>query len=147
MASPWTDMLNINGLLGGLALVGILAAVVVGTAGIWVAFEKAGLSGSNAVAPHLFTYAMIQMAGLRNWKIPRRAFLLGPFLPFLMCYVPFGIARRFGKSRLFGLGLLVLPFVFFPILGFGNSRYSPLSQTGGSAAVSPLNGRMSNGPV
>lgn len=111
-------MLNISGPVGGLALVGVLAAVVVGTAGIWATtFEKAGLSGSNAVAPHLFTYAMIQMAGLRNWKIPRLAFLLGPFLPFLMCYVPFGVARRFGKSRLFGLGLLALPFVFFPILG------------------------------
>ncbi len=121
-------MLSISGPVGGLLLVGILAAVVVGTAGIWATFEKAGVSGSNAVAPHLFTFAMIQMAGLRHWKIPRLALLLGPFLPFLMCYVPFCIARRFGRSRLFGFGLLFFPFVFFPILGFGTSKYSMPSQ-------------------
>ncbi len=31
---------------------------------------------------------------------------------------------------LFGLGLLVLPFVFFPILGFGSATYSPAQGTG-----------------
>jgi hypothetical protein len=123
-------MLNISGPLGSLALVGILAAVVAGTAGMWATFRKAGLSGSNAVAPYRFTIGMIQMAGLRDWKIPPLAFLLGPFLPFLMCRVPFGIARRFGKGRLFGLGLLVLPFVFFPILGFGGANYSLASKAG-----------------
>ena len=121
-------MLDISGPLGGLALVAILAAVVVGDAGIAASFKKAGLSGSHAVAPHLFTFAMIKMAGLRDWKIPRLALLLGPFLPFLMFCVPFGVARRFGKGRLFGLGLLFLPFVFFPILGSGSAPYPPAPQ-------------------
>jgi arginine exporter protein ArgO len=44
-----------------------------------------------------------------------------------MVSVPFGIARRFGKGRLFGVGAMVLPFVFFPILGFGVARYSPVT--------------------
>jgi hypothetical protein len=46
------NMLNISAPVGGFALVGILAAVAVGTAGMWAAFEKAGLSGSKAVFPH-----------------------------------------------------------------------------------------------
>jgi hypothetical protein len=34
-----------------------------------------------------------------------------------------GIAKSFGKGGGFTVGLLLLPFVFFPILGFGSARY------------------------
>ena len=121
-------MLNMNGPVDALALAGILVAVIVMGAGMWMTAQKAGLSGLGAVAPHRSTILMIRMVGLENWKIPRIALLLGPFLPFLICLVPFGIARQFGKGRLFGLGLLLLPFVFFPILGFGSATYSPASR-------------------
>ena len=33
------------------------------------------------------------------------------------------IAKNFGKSAAFGIGLLLLPIIFFPILGFGSARY------------------------
>lgn len=33
------------------------------------------------------------------------------------------LAQRFGKGRLFAFGLTLLPFIFFPILGFGNAQY------------------------
>ena len=118
-------MLTTNGPFGAVALGGVLVAVIVMGAGIWMTAHKAGLSGFDSVAPHRSTILMIRMAGLEDWKIPRVALLLGPLLPFLICLVPFGIARQFGKGRLFGLGLLLMPFVFFPILGFGNARYSP----------------------
>jgi len=120
-------MLTMNGPVGALALGGILVVVIVMGAAIWMTAQKAGFSGLDAVAPHRSTILMIRMAGLEDWKIPRIALLLGPFLPFLICLIPFGIARQFGKGRLFGLGLLLLPFVFFPILGFGSARYSPAS--------------------
>jgi hypothetical protein len=121
-------MLTMNGPVGALALAGGLVAVIVMGAGQWMTAKKAGFSGLDALAPHRSTILMIRMAGLENWKIPRIALLLGPFLPFLICLVPLGIARQFGKGRLFGLGLLLLPFVFFPILGFGGSKYSPASR-------------------
>ncbi len=121
-------MLTMNGPVGAVALAGVLVAVIVMGAGIWMTAQKAGLSGFDSLAPHRSTILMIRMAGLEDWKIPRIALLLGPFLPFLICLVPFGIARQFGKGRLFGLGLLLLPFVFFPILGFGSARYEPASR-------------------
>ena len=101
-------------------LMGVLAAVIVGSAGIWKTLEKAGLSGSDSLVPVLNTKMLIRLAGLEDWKIPRLALLLGPLL---LCRIPFGIARRFGRGRLFGLGLLLLPFVFFPVLGFGRAQY------------------------
>jgi hypothetical protein len=98
----------------------VFVAVVVGNAGIWMSARKAGLRGMG-------TFTMIRVAGLEKWKIPWYALTLGPAL---LLVVPFAIARRFGKGRLFGLGLLFLPFVFFPILGFGKATCSPVAVPG-----------------
>jgi hypothetical protein len=35
----------------------------------------------------------------------------------------YDVARSFGKSMAFTLGLMALPFVFWPILGFGDAEY------------------------
>ncbi|MFN7765672.1 MAG: DUF5684 domain-containing protein, partial [Planctomycetaceae bacterium] len=34
-----------------------------------------------------------------------------------------GVAKNFGKNELYGIGLALLGFIFFPLLGFGNARY------------------------
>ncbi len=36
-----------------------------------------------------------------------------------------GFSRVFGKTKLFTLGLIFLPVIFFPILAFGNAQYQP----------------------
>ena len=33
------------------------------------------------------------------------------------------VAKRFGKGGGFAVGLILLPFIFFPILGFGSAQY------------------------
>jgi hypothetical protein len=33
------------------------------------------------------------------------------------------LAQKFGKGFWFALGLVILPFIFFPILAFGKSQY------------------------
>ena len=35
------------------------------------------------------------------------------------------IARNFGKGTGFGLGLFLFAPIFYPVLGFGDSEYSP----------------------
>lgn len=35
-----------------------------------------------------------------------------------------GIAKAFGKNTVFGIGLFLLPFIFYPILAFGNAEYT-----------------------
>ncbi len=44
------------------------------------------------------------------------------------------VARRFGKSEAFGLGLALLGFVFYPLLGFGSDQY----QDGTAEPVGPV---------
>jgi hypothetical protein len=45
-------------------------------------------------------------------------------------YIDF--AKSFGKGAGFGIGLILLSFIFFPILGFGDARYL------GPAALAPV---------
>ncbi len=33
------------------------------------------------------------------------------------------LAKRFGKSPGFGVGLILLPFIFWPMLAFGSAQY------------------------
>lgn len=37
--------------------------------------------------------------------------------------VPMELAKRFGKNKLFGMGLALLNVIFYPILVFGDAKY------------------------
>jgi len=37
--------------------------------------------------------------------------------------VTMAVAKSFGKDTAFGIGLLLLGFIFYPILAFGSARY------------------------
>lgn len=36
---------------------------------------------------------------------------------------PLSLAKKFGRSELFGVGIFFLPMIFFPLLAFGGSEY------------------------
>lgn len=101
-------------------LFGLVVSVVV-IASMWKVFVKANQPGWGAIIPIYNTYLLIKIAGRPGW------WLLLFFLPVInwvvIILVTFDISHKFGKSTLFGIGLLVLPFVFYPILGFGDARY------------------------
>lgn len=64
---------------------------------------------------------MLEIAGKPIWWIilffvP----VVSLVISILMCLA---IAERFGKSAGFGVGLALLGFIFFPILGFGDAQY------------------------
>lgn len=107
------------------SVIQILPFLVVGAmlAGMWAAFTKAGQPGWWAVLPVFNALGVIRACGQ-----PLRLFwlLLVPILNiFLMIWLMLRLARCFGRSAWFGVGLLVLPFVFFPVMGFGQARYQP----------------------
>ncbi len=98
-----------------------LALIVVVIAGLWKTFEKAGQPGWAAIIPIYNVYVMTQIAG-RPWWWLILVFIpcVGVIVMIIMCL---DIAKNFGQSALFGLGLALLGFIFFPILGFGNAQY------------------------
>lgn len=91
-------------------------------AGLWKMFEKAGKPGWAAVIPIYNLIVLLQIINKPLWWI-------------LLCFIPFvnfivfiimsmQVAVCFGKSKGWGIGLLfLLPFIGYPILGFGDATY------------------------
>ena len=98
-----------------------LAIVLVVIIGMWKVFTKAGKPGWAILIPIYNTIVMIEIAKRPIWWI----ILL--FIPLVGAVVgiiiTLDIAKAFGKGVGFGLGLIFLPFIFYPILGFGDSKY------------------------
>ena len=97
-------------------LVGLLVLV-----GIWKTFAKAGQPGWASIIPIYNMIVMLEIAGKPLWWF---VLLLIPGLNLIAAILIYvSLAERFGKGAGFAIGLLVLPMVFFPMLGFGNTAY------------------------
>lgn len=102
------------------AVFGLLIALVV-LAGIWKTFEKAGKPGWAAIIPIYNIIVMLEIAGKPLWWI---ILFLVPCVNIIVSLLVFiALAKSFGKSEVFGIGLWLLGFIFFPILGFGDAKY------------------------
>lgn len=57
------------------------------------------------------------------------AYCLAISIGVMFVYLFYLVAKRFNKGLGFSLGLAALPFVFWPILGFGNAQYDKLTES------------------
>ena len=100
-----------------------LAVTVLLIAAMWKVFVKAGKPGWAAIVPIYNVIVLLEITGKPLWWI------ILMFIPFVNIIVGvmlmLSLAQNFGKSVGFGIGLLLLPFVFFPMLAWGDSRYQP----------------------
>jgi hypothetical protein len=103
----------------------VVVQLVIGVAqlaGMWAVFEKADRAGWAAIIPIYNLYVMLQIGDNAWWWLP---VLLLPLVNIYALYrIHAGVARAFGKGIGFGLGLAFLGPVCFPVLGFGNYRYT-----------------------
>jgi hypothetical protein len=100
-----------------------LAVIVLVVASIWIVFTKAGQPGWACIVPIYNVIVLLQIARKPLWWI---ILMLIPLVNIVIgILVVIEIAKNFGKSAGFGIGLLVLPFVFYPILAWGDARYQP----------------------
>ena len=98
-----------------------LAIFVAVIAGMWKAFEKAGVPGWGAIIPIYNFYLMTKMGDKPWWWV---LLALIPFVNFVIAILlGIAIARNFAKSDGFGVGLGILSFIFWPILGFGDAKW------------------------
>ena len=99
-----------------------LAIIVLTIMGLWKVFAKAGQPGWASLIPIYNGIVLLQIVGKPLWWI---ILMLIPFVSLVVCVlVSIALSERFGKSTGFGVGLFFLPFVFCPILGFGDAQYS-----------------------
>lgn len=105
----------------GIITIVYLIVIIAAIAGLWKTFEKAGEPGWAAIVPIYNIFIMTKIAGKPAWYI---VLLLIPIVNIIGSFLIFdGLAKSFGKSTGFTLGLVFLGFIFFPILGFGDAQY------------------------
>jgi hypothetical protein len=103
-------------------LIWIAITMAGGLLGWVLVFRKAGMPGWAALIPFYNIYVMVvHVAGLSKfWFVLT---LIPPVQIIAALLVNVEVAKRFGRSEAFGLGLLLLGFVYYPILGLGRARY------------------------
>src|SRR5476651_1733903 len=93
---------------------------VICVAGIWKVFVKAGKPGWAAIIPIYNVIVLLEIAGKPIWWI---LLLLIPLVNLVIAIlVSIEVAKKFGKGTGFGVGLALLGFIFYPILGFGDAQ-------------------------
>lgn len=102
-------------------LIFCLAVAVISYAGLWKMFVKAGKPGWAAIIPIYNYIVMIEIVGkpviwILWLLIPCVNIVFGIWLINLL-------SKSFGKSEGYTIGMLILPFIFFPLLGFGDAKY------------------------
>jgi hypothetical protein len=106
--------------LGICYLVVILLIII----SMWKIFVKAGKPGWAAIVPIYNIIVMLEIAGKPLWWF---ILLLIPFVNIIvLIMVLIAFAANFGKGVGFAIGLLILPFIFYPVLAFGDARYQPV---------------------
>jgi hypothetical protein len=103
--------------LAYICCVGIFAVVLI--AAMWKIFVKAGQPGWAAIVPFYNAYVMQEIVGRETWWLAIYFFLP----PVWAIVISLDLAVSFGKEMLWGIGLIVLPFIFYPLLGFGDAKY------------------------
>lgn len=110
--------------VGVLFLVAVAAVAVLLVSSLWRLFERAGEPGWASLVPIYGQLVLLRIAGMSGWWI---VLLVVPYLGVIAALpVCIALARRFGRGVPFGIALWLLPFVFAPILAFGESKCVPL---------------------
>ena len=117
---------NTAGLIGGLGFACCFSVVWLGMmvliiGGLWKIFTKAGQPGWAAIVPIYNIFILCTIAGKPAWWI---VLFFIPFVNIVVSIMVWAeVAKRFGKDTGFVIGLILLPMVFLPLLGWGNAQY------------------------
>lgn len=101
-----------------------LAVMVLMVVSMWKVFTKAGQPGWACLVPFYNIYIMLKIAGKPGWWL---ILFLIPVVNLIMAIITYiALAANFGKGAGFAIGMIFLPFVFFPMLAFGDAEYAPV---------------------
>jgi len=94
---------------------------------IWVSwfkiFSKAGQAGWKAFIPIFNLFVLTKILNKPIWWL-----VIYLLLPISWFIVPLQLSNAFSKKVLFAVGLIFLPFIFYPILAFGKSQYGEANE-------------------
>ncbi|HIA71409.1 MAG TPA: signal peptidase I [Phycisphaerales bacterium] len=88
---------------------------------MWKTASKAGQPGILACIPIVQLFILMMIAKKPLWWV---LLFFVPFVNIIVVVIVLNeISNRFGRGVGTTLGLIFLPFIFWPILGFGDAEY------------------------
>jgi hypothetical protein len=107
--------------MSGIMSIVYLALLVVMIIAYWKIFTKAGEEGWKCLIPIYNVIILLRIVGRPWWWL---ILMLIPFVNFIVLIIVMNdLSKSFGHGLGFTLGLIFLSFIFYLILGFGDSRY------------------------
>lgn len=131
-----------------IVLLVVISLVVLEIVGVWKVFKKAGKNGWEAIIPYYSTWTLVEISGCKWWfflivlisglftfnitidindtssvSYNPLEFIGSILNLFGMFMINYNIAKKFNKDLGYAIGLTLLPFVFYSILGFGKSIF------------------------
>ena len=103
-------------------IIGILTLVAE-----WMIFKKMGRQGWEGIVPFYNTYVLCQELYGNGWKF--LLLLIPIYNIYFVIKMNIDWAKAFNQGVGFGIGLLLLPFIFQLILAFGGDQYRDGSYT------------------
>ena len=98
-----------------------IAFLIITIVAMWKIFEKAGEPGWASIVPFYNLYVLFKITWGAGWMF---LLLLIPIVNFIFLIITYvKLAKAFGKSGGFAVGLVFLTAIFQIILGFDNSEY------------------------
>ena len=126
-----TAMDPLEAIISGLGMAFILSFLLISSViwlimviAHWKLFTKAGQPGWASIIPIFNFYILLKIIGKPSWWL---ILLFIPVANFIIAVWSANLlAKRFGKDELYTIGLLLFPYIFYPILAFGSAQYIPL---------------------
>ena len=107
--------------MNGVVWIIYIAIVVLVIAGFWKVFTKAGEAGWQSIIPIWNIIVLLRIVGRPWWWILLFFIPIVGIVIAIIVYIDF--AKSFGKGGGFAVGLILLSFIFVPVLGFGSATY------------------------
>ncbi len=109
------------GVFGALFPIVILVLLALNIVGMWKVFTKAGQPGWASIVPIYNMVVLLTIVKKPIWWI---VLFFIPLVNIIMSIIVMHeLSKAFGKGIGFTVGLLFLPFIFYPILGLGKATY------------------------
>jgi hypothetical protein len=97
---------------------------------LWRILSKAGKPGWGSIVPIYNIYLICKVCGRPGWWT---ILCLIPFINIIIAIILcIDLAKVFGKDAGFAIGIILLGFIFIPILGYGKTEYKGTAQSTGA---------------